>query len=156
MLPIVHKIMQHVGDRNLHVVSDAEIAEAERRLGFQLPELLRELYTCVGDGGFGPGYGFLGLIKPVPIGDFTGESVVELYEIFRAGDPENPSWSWRERLLPVVDWGCAIRSCIDCSTPALQIFRDEPYVSCVSESPSFEQWLSDWATGQDLWKFVAT
>ena len=78
MLPIVHKIMQHVGDRNLHVVSDAEIAEAERRLGFQLPELLRELYTCVGDGGFGPGYGFLGLIKPVPIGDFTGESVVEL------------------------------------------------------------------------------
>jgi hypothetical protein len=154
MLPIVHRVKAHLGDKRLRgVVAAAEIAEAERRLGFPLPDLLRELYAFVGDGGFGPGYGLLGLTKPFP-GDSQDETVVGLYEIFRGGDPENPSWSWRDRLLPIVDWGCAIRSCVDCSTTALQIFRDESYCSCVPESPSFEQWLNDWMAGRDLWKIV--
>src|SRR5579885_3913143 len=34
---------------------------AERELGFRLPELLRTIYTQVGNGGFGPAYGFLGV-----------------------------------------------------------------------------------------------
>lgn len=155
MISIVHEIKRHIGDPKLPVVSPSDIAEAERRLGFPLPELLRELYTSVGDGGFGPGYGFLGLIKPVTIGDFAGESVVQLYELFRSGDPEDPTWTWPERVLPVLDWGCAIRSCVDCSTSALQVLRDEPYVSRVPESLSFEQWLRDWMAGRDLWKIGA-
>lgn len=134
------------------------LAEAERRLGFPLPILLQELYCEVADGGFGPSYGILPLLSSVPErklanGSLTAvESVVELYELFRNGDPENPSWSWPERLLPILDWGCAIRSCVDCSTLSLQVVRDEPYVSRVTESPSLEQWLHRWIEGHDLWK----
>jgi hypothetical protein len=54
VISIVHEIKRHIGDTKLSVVSPSDIAEAERRLGFPLPELLRELYTSVGDGGFGP------------------------------------------------------------------------------------------------------
>jgi hypothetical protein len=155
VLSIVHEIKRHIGDTKLPVVSPSDIVEAERRLGFPLPELLRQLYTSVGDGGFGPGYGFLGLIKPVPIGEFAGESVVQLYEVFRGGDPENRSWTWPDRMLPVLDWGCAIRSCVGCSTTSLPVLRDEPYVSRLPESPSLEQWLREWVVGRDLWKIRA-
>jgi RHS repeat-associated protein len=49
------------------------------------------------------------------------------------------------------EWGCAIRSCVDCHSPSLQVFRDEPYVSRLMESPSLEAWLSSWLNGQNLW-----
>jgi hypothetical protein len=37
----------------------AVVAEAESSLGFPLPSLLRDAYTMVGNGGFGPGYGLM-------------------------------------------------------------------------------------------------
>lgn len=37
------------------------VADAERRLGHRLPPLLRRLYREVANGGFGPGYGILGV-----------------------------------------------------------------------------------------------
>ena len=39
----------------------AAVAEAEELAGRSLPSLLRRLYLEVGNGGFGPGYGLLGL-----------------------------------------------------------------------------------------------
>jgi hypothetical protein len=162
MHAIVERLRQHTSGQKLPPsVSDADIAEAERRLGFQLPGLLRELYGTIADGGFGPPYGFLPLLKPVPETRLMNlsapgrESVVQLYTLFRGGDPEDPSWSWPERLLPVIEWGCAIRSCVDCSSPSLQVVRDEPDVSRITESPSLERWLSDWMAGRDLWKIGA-
>lgn len=44
--------------------SAEEIAEAEKLLGFKLPELLEDLYTQVANGGFGPAYGLLGVPRP--------------------------------------------------------------------------------------------
>ena len=46
-------------------VSEADLAETEKRLGFQLPGLLRELYDTVADGSFDPPDGFLPLLTPV-------------------------------------------------------------------------------------------
>jgi hypothetical protein len=43
-------------------VSAAEIGESEERLGFDLPPLVRDLYTQVADGGYGPG------LRPGPVG----------------------------------------------------------------------------------------
>ena len=138
-------------------LSIADIEEAERRLGFPLPELLRELYTEIGDGGFGPSYGLLPLLTPVEEVKLMNanlpriESAIELYILFKKGDPGDPSWLWPDRLLPILDWGCAIRSCVDCSTLSLPIIRDEPYVRRITESPSFERWLENWLNGLDLW-----
>src|SRR4051794_22979980 len=39
----------------------AEFAKAESQLGFNLPALLKELYTLIANGGFGPGRGLLGV-----------------------------------------------------------------------------------------------
>lgn len=37
--------------------SPSAIVHAEAEFGFRLPELLKEMYTIMGTGGFGPGYG---------------------------------------------------------------------------------------------------
>ena len=35
---------------------------SEKQLGFALPNLLTQLYSSIGNGGFGPGYGMLGVV----------------------------------------------------------------------------------------------
>jgi len=80
------------------------------------------------------------------------ESVVELYEAFEVGDPEDETGPWPERLLPMVDCGCAVYSCVDCSRPALPIIRYEPYVARTPECPSLDRWLREWMTSAQLWK----
>jgi hypothetical protein len=42
-------------------VGIADIAAAEARLGLAFPQLLRDIYLRVGNGGFGPGYGLFGI-----------------------------------------------------------------------------------------------
>jgi hypothetical protein len=42
-------------------VTEEALQETERRLGHELPTILRTVYTTVANGGFGPGYGLLGL-----------------------------------------------------------------------------------------------
>jgi len=160
--PLIQQVRKRALGQQLRTpVSNADLAEAEHRLGFPLPDLFRELYTEIGDGGFGPPSGFFPLLNPVPEirlanGSVPGvEAVVELYQLFKKGDPEDPSWSWPDRLLPILDWGCAIRSCVDCSTRSLQVVRDEPDVRRFTESPSLEEWLRNWVNGQDLWMLRA-
>ncbi len=99
MHPIVEQLRRHTaGEKLPPPASLADIDEAEKRLGFQLPSLLRELYGIVADGSFGPPYGFLPLLTPVPETTLPNlnlpsrESVVQLYTLFRGGDPEDPSW----------------------------------------------------------------
>jgi hypothetical protein len=54
---LLQAVKAKVSPTSVPPVSSAAIAEAEIRLGFNLPVLLRELYQCVGNGRFGPGYG---------------------------------------------------------------------------------------------------
>lgn len=46
--------------------SGAEIRAFEQRTRTQLPALWREIFTSIGNGGFGPGYGIYGLITGAP------------------------------------------------------------------------------------------
>ena len=153
---LIRRVREHTARQQLPPpASPRELAEAEERIGFVLPSLLRSLYSEIANGGFGPGYGFIGLITRVPLGRFEGDSAVELFQAFRSGDPEKPDWSWPGRLIPGCDWGCAIRSCIDCSDPQLPVIRfdpNEPEHQCSHESPSLAQWLEDWLEGKDLWQ----
>src|SRR4028119_998412 len=69
------------------VATEAEIADAERRLGFPLPLLLRRIYEEVGNGGFGPGGGLIGIDSGYP--DSEGRRLPEKYDFLRAqGWPE--------------------------------------------------------------------
>lgn len=146
---------------------DEEVAESEALLGFSLPPFVRRVYTQVGNGGFGPGYGgVLGLVAGAT--DESNLNAVERYcgWLEWQPDPEDYSletgevvvpWEWPRGVLAVCHWGCAIYSCIDCNqpdAPVLRFYQDRyhPTISVTdlmsSESPSFAAWLEAWLVAE--------
>ncbi|MCB9849288.1 MAG: SMI1/KNR4 family protein [Phycisphaerales bacterium] len=134
-------------------IDSAKLHEAEQQLGFSLPESLKSLYSKVANGGFGPGYGIFGLLGGAPLD--TGDSVVSLYQQFRMPDPDDPTWCWPERVLPICHWGCAIYSCADCSTAECKMISFDPN-GCGPgawdkawnfEAASLAKWLIAWLNG---------
>jgi hypothetical protein len=72
-----------------------QVRDSERLLGFELPTVVRQLYTLVANGGFGPDSGLLGLVGGAP--DETGETAVGSYLRRREGGSD---W-WPEYVLPI-------------------------------------------------------
>src|SRR5689334_17689508 len=62
---LLERIKAHVlakdGKPPFPPVSEDAVRSAEAQLGFALPEPLRSIYLQVGDGGFGPGCGIIGV-----------------------------------------------------------------------------------------------
>jgi hypothetical protein len=81
-------------------LTPAQVQQAEEELGFKFPELFVRIYTEIGNGGFGPGYGLYPL-----------EEAKKLYLAFMA-EPEN---EWEKGTFPLCTWGCAIDSYVDCA-----------------------------------------
>lgn len=127
-------------------VTPAQMEAAEQRLKLRLPALLQEIYSEVGGGGFGPGDAGL---RPLASALLPG------------------------RLYPLCDWGSGIMSALDCTSPDAPVIRIDPNMpkadvparvplalhfdraaevkqACWVESPSLEQWLTDWLDGQPL------
>jgi hypothetical protein len=139
------------------VTTPREISQAEAKLGFELPALLRDLYLQIGNGGFGPGYGLVGL--PGGAHDDTGKNLIELYSGFHSLDPDDPFWRWPDRLLPVAHLGCGMYACIDCTSPEAAVvwFEPNPHSdgepwddSFIPLAPSMAHWLERWLAGEDL------
>ena len=139
-------------------VNERVIAIAEEELGRPLPPLLRDVYCLVGDGGFGPGYGLLPLMVA---GEDDDETVVGLYSAFCMDDPEDSAWSWPLDLVPFCDWGCAIRSCIDCSSSDGAVVTFDPNIhgigdpmsACLGRThPTLRSWFEDWIAGVQIWE----
>jgi hypothetical protein len=132
--------------------SPAAVGEAEGLLGHGLPLLLRRLYLEVGNGGFGPGYGILGVRGGH--GD-SGHTAVDLYRQARSG-----AWSgWNSMpagLLPVCNWGCGIYSFIDCADREARMWawdpnpapQDDIGKALFSQSMTFREWLVRWVDGR--------
>ena len=139
-------------------VSAAELVEAEERLGFGLPQLVRELYTQVADGGFGPGYGLVRLM--------AGDSLTLVLSDREFQDQRatgHPLCQWPDQFLKLCGWGCNYFSGIDCSRPSCPVLRFVPdrWVEdgdmsdvLVPESGSLEEWLGAWLGGERLWERV--
>jgi hypothetical protein len=134
-------------------VTNEDVASAERQLGFALPRLLQRIYVEVGNGGFGPGYGLMGL--PGGFTDDLGNSVVDSVRSFREFTPH-----WPRELLPLCHWGCAIYSASDCSQPDAPVLTVDPsdsdHGAPVAEfvrptTHTLRSWLEAWARGADLW-----
>jgi hypothetical protein len=136
------------------VATRASIAADEDTLGFLLPPLLKELYLEIGNGGWGPGYGLLGLSGGAA--DDTGRNAIEDYSARRAWSA--PDAGWPERLIPICHWGCAICSCIDCSKPNFALIAFDPNIEVsgapgmfCAECDTFEEWMRLWAGSHNLW-----
>lgn len=118
------------------------VEEAEARIGHPLPALLRLLYLEIGNGGFGPGYGILGVRGGHP--DDRGATAVDLL-----GDYEVP----RTTLLPVCHWGCAIYSLVDCASTEGWMWGFDPNpgeddLDFFPEKVTFTDWLGRWTSGR--------
>jgi hypothetical protein len=137
-------------------LAENEVGAIEHELGLAIPETLRRLYTEIGDGGFGPGYGFLKMKKAMSPRDDT---VVGLYQAFRDTDPSDPTWKWPEGLLLISDWGCAIRTGVMCATNRIVVFdpnlHDSDWAATfLDQRCTLDVWLEKWCDGVDLWEEI--
>ena len=143
--------------RPFHPPADEQaLAVAEDELGFSLPHVVKQVYTSVANGGFGPGYGLIGIGGGAL--DDQGYDVVKAYRLYRQEDPDDPRWYWPTSLLPVCHWGCAIYSCIDCTDDEARVVRFDPNAidgdwsrAYASEGHTFSSWLQAWLRGENLW-----
>jgi hypothetical protein len=134
MRTLIHRLKERADDGELAndempkpvppPVSSRTVAAAERQLGFALPELLRLLYLRIGNGGFGPSYGLLGLKGGAT--DERGNTLTGVCRAMRGLARENPYWRWPERLLPLCRLGCGMYSCLDCARPRVPVVVFDP------------------------------
>ncbi len=175
------------------VVTPDDIKTSEDRLGVEFPELLKRIYAEIGNGGFGPGYGLLGIRAELP-DDRYYETIDDSYEYMQNTAGERGFECWPEKVIPICNWGCDIYSFLDCNQPEYPVVilnpgahvLDNPlHVTVTDEngnvideydfagqSPksgpprgqqsfvqpsllphktSFDDWISDWVRGVDLW-----
>ena len=99
-------------------VTAKKVSALERALGFPLPELLRAVYSEVGDGGFGPACGLVGVSGKSTLGTWYDE----MLELERT----NAIWRWPRRLLPLADYGCGMWSCADCEYSTVPMILWDP------------------------------
>lgn len=111
----------------LRPASPRAVRRFERRVGAPLPPLLRRLYLEVGDGGFGPGYGLIGL-----------------------DDPERKRGAAPRMLL--CHWGCGITSDLDLADG--QVWGSDPNPAPPGVPYSYPQgltiteWFARWLDGR--------
>lgn len=138
-------------------LGQSEIESAEAILRFEIPAVLRRIYTEVANGGFGYAYGLLGL-RGGPRNE-DGLDSVGLYQTFRELDTEDPAWHWPHGLLPVGHLGCAMFHCVQCTGPSQTIIWYEPNLhesgqswngSFIPFAPSLGTYLKAWLDGKDL------
>ncbi len=147
-------------------VTMADLIEAEAKLEFSLPPLLKRIYAEIGNGGFGPGYGLFKLTLDRSVDDEYDDALVDTYLARHPAGHE--AWSlspgeggaevqqpieYPDQVLMICEWGCNIYSFLDCSSPEYRVLgKDHNYslTEHVLECPSFHQWLEAWLAGVPL------
>jgi hypothetical protein len=118
------------------------VEEAQVAVGHPLPALLRRLYLEVGNGGFGPGYGILGVRGGH--GDDYGRTAVDL----------DRAWGAPDGLVPICYWGCGIYALVDCTDREAGMWGLDPNPTPEDISPLFREpmtlvrWLQRWIEGR--------
>ena len=142
---LVNRIAAHLAGTKFVLASAESIKLTEAQLGFALPELLKSLYLNIANGGFGPGYGIIGIAggHRSSIG-----SLVETYNDMIRG-AQYLGLEWNPRCLPICDWGDSIYSCVDCATPGNPILRSD---ECKAHPVNYglEDFFEMWLEGRDL------
>lgn len=133
------------------ILSEENIQQFENKIGYVLPDILKQLFLQIGNGGFGPGYGLFPLIsdKEENMLDFSQDFVSCGFEF------------WKPSHIPLVHWGCGIYTFMDLEQPHanLQVFdgsnydEEIPEFNGVFEIPhTLDSFLQAWVNEVDLWK----
>lgn len=128
----------------------------ETHLGFVLPDILVQIYHQIGNGGFGPGYGLMGLSGD-GFTDDLGHTADALYASFRSDVSDDDPFEWPEGLLPVCHFGCAIYHCIEADSEEIIIWDPNLWDGESSVATALfptglrvNEWLARWSTGEPL------
>jgi hypothetical protein len=126
------------GCPELAAPASLEIIEAaERVLGFTLWPDHSQVLLEIGNGGFGPGDGLLGL--PGGRLDDDGNSLLDVTKMLLMEE--------KAPLVVICDWGCGCWSCIDCTTGEMMICDE---YGLKKQDVQFGDWLEQWANGVAL------
>jgi SMI1 / KNR4 family (SUKH-1) len=132
-------------------LTESEVQEAERLLGFRLPSLLRRLYLEVSNGDFGASC--MPLILPRGARNpYSAETVVSLHWApHSAGERVAMEQAgagyfahWPRKVLIFLDQGCNMYSCVDCSKPELPVLYFDGNMGegvFALEAPSLYTWF---------------
>jgi len=150
-------------------VSEEQIQDAERNLGFALPPFLRYLYTHIANGGLGPGIGLFGIANGFGSdGDYNSRFDLSIVGFYRwmtrektldldECPPENwkatrqnfwlfPLGAWPRYILPLSDMGCARIACVNKDGQMfldVAVKEDDMY-GLVQLRWTFEEWIERW------------
>jgi SMI1 / KNR4 family (SUKH-1) len=127
------------------VATPEQVRKAELALGFDLPRLLKSCYLEIANGGFGPGYGVIGL-EGGYASDF-GDIVSTSQELKNGA--EVLGGAWQPHLLPFNEWGCNIFSCVQCSDEQLPIFTFEEG-KVWQQNFGLNEFIEMWINGEDV------
>ncbi|MGP6085937.1 SMI1/KNR4 family protein [Antarctobacter jejuensis] len=123
-------------------------------LDFPLPPLLIRIWQDIGNGGFGPGYGLLGIGDG--FADDQDATADRRYLGFRKPDPLTPTWLWPQGLLPICHLGCAMYDCLDTTRDRIIIWEpsawdeDLPIGTALFDTGlTLFDWFDRWSRGQD-------
>lgn len=121
------------------------VVSCEQQLGFQLPGLLKACYVEVGNGGFGPGYGIIGVESGYASdhGD-----LIQTYNLFQRSE-ETEGKKWRDGMLPFCEWGCNIYTCVDCKDETSLVYKYEDG-SLSSHYFTLKDFFELWMNGADI------
>jgi hypothetical protein len=109
--------------RRVQPVTVKDLQVLERALGFKLPDLLRSVYTTVGNGGFGPAYGIVGATQGSGV---KKDSLRSCYQEMLWLEEQNAFWRWPRRLLPLAHYGCGMWASVDCEYKTLPMILWDP------------------------------
>jgi hypothetical protein len=119
------------------------IEAAGREMGCHFHQLHGRLFKEVGNGGFGPGDGLIGI--PGGSLDAAERSVIEL----RQGLFSDHEKLQMPSVVPLCDWGGGIWSCVDCETGAILSMSE---FGLRDLEQGLHSWFEDWTSGVNLWE----
>lgn len=141
-------------------VSENVVQDAEKQLGFSIPSLLRLCYLAVGNGGYGPGFGIIGL-KGGYASDYG--TLLETYESLHnlllearqlLKEATRPGRMESSALLPFCEFGCNIFACVDVENIQHIVYSSEEgelWREKYNLREFFEMWMEgiDYSSRQD-------
>jgi hypothetical protein len=134
------------GHQELGPPASADAIEAaETEMGYHFHQLHGRLFRDVGNGGFVPGDGLIGL--PGGSLDVEKRSIIELRrDLFFEHKKLQMS-----SVVPLCDWGCGIWSCVDCETGAILSVSE---FGLRDLEQGLHSWFEDWISGVNLWERI--
>lgn len=135
----------------------SELERAEQKIGYRLPDLLRRIYTEIGDGGFGPEGGLASLTD----GHRPPGTLTDWHCALTIHD-QRPGWAPPRSWFFLTGGGCSMEwyvSLIAVDHPVLLYDADgwvpewgqEPHDGLRYATSSLRHWLWTWADGGNVW-----